>query len=374
MPSRQRSAQTARAVVLAGSTMMLVLVAAVLLSSNAGPSALEASAEDLGTVQEASSKLSKWWKEVGEMQTEVKKFQTEANDKAVDELVHLERVKDLLVELKKQVPMEEPPKQWGYTGDEGPAHWAELDPAYKTCAEGKSQSPINIELDLKQAELPSIGWNLQTGETAVTATTESSEEGRELYNGHTFEVEDVGAPTIVLDGITYTLQQFHTHTPSEHKVAGRHYDMEMHFVHSAEVDGVTKLAVVACFFERGDRSPSFIKKLMRDALPKVAAEAAPLAPGLDFRSIAQEVLVGTVPSKLEAADEFVPNFKNYYTYGGSLTTPPCTEGVTWVVLKNPVSIEGVDVDSLKSLEGKNNRPVQPLNGRIVQDVGGAVGQ
>lgn len=67
------------------------------------------------------------------MQTEVKKFQTEANDKAVDELVHLERVKDLLVELKKQVPLEEPPKHWGYVGEEGPAHWAELDPEYKTC-------------------------------------------------------------------------------------------------------------------------------------------------------------------------------------------------------------------------------------------------
>lgn len=84
-------------------------------------------------MQEASTKLSKWWKEVGEMQTEVKKFQTEANDKAVDELVHLERVKDLLVELKKQVPLEEPPKHWGYEGEEGPAHWAELDPEYKTC-------------------------------------------------------------------------------------------------------------------------------------------------------------------------------------------------------------------------------------------------
>lgn len=82
---------------------------------------------------------------------------------------------------------------------------------------------------------------------------------------------------------SYTLQQFHTHTPSEHKVAGRHYDMEMQFVHSAEVDGVTKLAVIACFYERGDRSPSFVKKLMRDALPKVSADAAPLAQGLDFR-------------------------------------------------------------------------------------------
>ena len=86
-----------------------------------------------GTVKEASTKLGNWWKEVTEMQTEVKKFQTEANDKAVDELVHLERVKDLLVELKKQVPVEQPPKHWTYTGEDGPEHWAELDPAFKTC-------------------------------------------------------------------------------------------------------------------------------------------------------------------------------------------------------------------------------------------------
>jgi carbonic anhydrase len=323
-----------------------------------------------GTVKEASTKLGTWWKEVTEMQSEVKKFQTEANDKAVDELVHLERVKDLLVELKKQVPLEEPPKAWGYTGDAGPEYWADLDPTYKTCGTGKEQSPINFELDLKEAQLPSIGWNLQDNSASVSATTKSDEAGREFYNGHTFEVEDVGSPTIVLDGITYTLKQFYTHTPSEHKVAGRHFDMEMHFVHSAEVDGVTKLAVVACFYEKGDRSPTFIKQLMRQALPKASADPQALTPELDFRSIAQEVLVGTVPSKLEAANEFVPNFKNYFTYSGSLTTPPCTEGVKWVVLKNPVSIEEVDVAALKALEGKNNRPVQPLNGRVVQDVGG----
>ena len=75
------------------------------------------------------------------------------------------------------------------------------------------------------------------------------------------------------------------------------------------------------------------------------------------QSIAQEVLVGTVPTKLEAADEFVPNFKNYYQYSGSLTTPPCAEGVTWVVLKNPVAIEESDLAALSALEGKDNRPV-----------------
>ena len=93
----------------------------------------------------------------------------------------------------------------------------------------------------------------------------------------------MGSPTIVFDGITYTLAQFHTHTPSEHKVAGRHYDMEMHFVHKAVVDGVTKLAVVGCFFEKGDRSPSFIKELMREALPKATSKPTVLAPTLDFR-------------------------------------------------------------------------------------------
>ena len=81
----------------------------------------------------------------------------------------------------------------------------------------------------------------------------------------------------------YTLKQFHTHTPSEHKVAGRHFDMEMHFVHTAEVDGVTKLAVVACFYEKGDRSPTFIKQLMRQAVPGVTADPKELAADLDFR-------------------------------------------------------------------------------------------
>ena len=107
--------------------------------------------------------------------------------------------------------------------------------------------------------------------------------GKEFYNGHTFEVEGMGAPTMVLDGITYTLAQFHTHTPSEHTVAGRYYDMEMHFVHTATVDGVKKLAVIGVFFEKGDSSPRFIRQLMRDALPKATGEPQELAPGLDFR-------------------------------------------------------------------------------------------
>lgn len=92
-------------------------------------------------MKQASAKLGDWWKEVGEMQTEVKKFQSEANDKAVDELVHLQRVKDLLVELKKQVPMDEAPKHWSYSGETGPEHWAELDSKYETCGKFSPTNP-----------------------------------------------------------------------------------------------------------------------------------------------------------------------------------------------------------------------------------------
>jgi len=91
------------------------------------------------------------------------------------------------------------------------------------------------------------------------------------------------------------------------------------------------------------------------------------------QSIAQEVLVGTVPTNPEAADKFVPNLNNYFKYSGSLTTPPCSEGVTWVVLKNPITIEKSDLAALSALEGNNNRPLKPLNGRVVLDVGGRAG-
>jgi len=319
---------------------------------------------------EAAEKLQKWSKEVDELQVEVKKFQSQANNKAVDELVHLARVKDLLKELKEQVPLAPPePKKvhWGYEGEEGPEHWAELSPDFQTCGTGKSQSPINFELNIEEAPLPSIGWELSE---QVAVTTKAPAVGKEFYNGHTFEVEDLGSPTLLLDGTTYSLVQFHFHTPSEHKVAGKHYDMECHFVHTAEVDGVTKLAVVGVFFEVGSgSSPAFIKKLFREALPKATEEPTMLISEFEFRSISQEVLVGSVPTKLEAADAFVPNFKNYFKYQGSLTTPPCTESVQWIVLKNPVNLEQQDLDAIKTLEGKNNRPTQPLNGRTVLDVG-----
>eukprot|EP00286_Rhodomonas_abbreviata_P006805 CAMPEP_0181325138 /NCGR_PEP_ID=MMETSP1101-20121128/20755_1 /TAXON_ID=46948 /ORGANISM="Rhodomonas abbreviata, Strain Caron Lab Isolate" /LENGTH=421 /DNA_ID=CAMNT_0023433405 /DNA_START=6 /DNA_END=1271 /DNA_ORIENTATION=- len=324
--------------------------------------------------QEAAENLQAWSKEVDTMEDQVKEFQAKANSKAINELVHLERVKDLLEELKKQVPETPAPQpiHWGYgDGPNGPAHWGEINAKYETCATGKEQSPINFELNIKDAALPSLGWEFPASSGVSAVKGASSKLGREFYNGHTFEVEDVGGPTLLLDGTTYALQQFHMHTPSEHKVAGKHFDMEMHFVHSAEVDGQTKLAVVAVFFQTGDSTPSEIKKLL-GTLPQVTDTPQAHVDDFEFKGLAQAVLVGSVPSKLEAADAFVPNFKNYFKYGGSFTTPPCTEGVTWVVFKNAVNIEAADLQAVQGLEGKNNRPVQPLNGREVLDVGGGL--
>ncbi|EKX44650.1 hypothetical protein GUITHDRAFT_109427 [Guillardia theta CCMP2712] len=353
-------------------TSAALLLCLVVLVSIGGRKTSVLQEEGTDSKMEAAEKLAKWSKEVNDLEAEVKKFEVEANEKAVDELVHLAKVKDLLNQLKDQVPLEAPPKPWSYEGATGPDHWAELSSDYQLCGTGQQQSPINIELDLQQASLPSLGWVLPKDNAAVTTKTgDSALAGREFYNGHTFEVESLGSPTLLLGGVTYTLEQFHFHTPSEHKVAGRHYDMEMHFVHSAMVDGQKKLAVIAAFFEVGDNSPAFVKQLFETALPSVSSNPTALAPNLDFRGIAQEVLVGTVPTKLESANEFVPNFKNYFQYTGSLTTPPCTEGVTWVVLKNPVDITAADLSAIQNLEGKNSRPTQPLNGRVVLDVGGS---
>ena len=209
----------------------------------------------------ASEKLHEWWGEVKEMQDEVQQFQTEANEKSVDELVHLARVKDLLAELQKQVPEYTPPPpalNWGYgKGPDGPTNWANLSPDFQVCQTGKSQSPINIELDLTAAELPSLGWQLggdipfkvkaNKGTSVIT--------GREFYDGHTFEVDDLGEPVMTVDGIDFVLEEFHFHTPSEHAIAGRHYDAEIQLVHieksqQGSKDPNARRLIAAAFFEK----------------------------------------------------------------------------------------------------------------------------
>ncbi len=217
---------------------------------------------------------------------------------------------------------------WGYTGHEGPANWGELDDAYHTCAVGKSQSPINIG---QAPHAEAKGVKQHYGNTPLKI----------VNNGHTIQVNYGAGSTMDVDGKAYRLLQFHFHSPSEHTQNGSAYPMEAHLVHQAE-DG--SLAVVGVFLKEGKENP-FISKIWKHLPHEVNHEVA-------------------VKEELNVAD-FLPAKKAYFHYSGSLTTPPCSEGVKWFVMDEQVEVSKDQVKQFLGLINENARPVQPLNGREV---------
>ena len=198
---------------------------------------------------------------------------------------------------------------WSYSGQEGPQRWGDINPENATCKLGQLQSPIDIR-----------------------------------NNGHTIQVNyDPGSFVIVGDK-RYQLQQFHFHHPSEERIEGKAYEMVVHLVHS---DGEGHLAVVAVLLRNGGTNP-VIQKLW---------EYLPSAKG-DERTV--------VGMRVNAAN-LLPHSLGYYTFEGSLTTPPCSEGVTWFVLKNPREVSPAQVTTFSKLDPNNARPTQPLNGRIISE-------
>ena len=217
---------------------------------------------------------------------------------------------------------------WGYSGGAGPLHWAELSPEYQACA-GSNQSPVDLT-HFVEADLAPITFSYGQSATEV------------VNNGHTVQVRSAGESEIILDGRAYRLLQFHFHAPSEHRVDGVAFPMEMHLVHAAP-DG--DLAVVAVMFTAGE-GDSVLAELWQNVPRRVGENhvlASPLAPAA-----------------------LLPDDRDYYRLNGSLTTPPCTEGVTWLVMKQPLSASTEQITALSELlAGPNNRPVQPLNARVV---------
>lgn len=186
----------------------------------------------------------------------------------------------------------------------------------------------------------------------------------EEYNGHTFQVSHVDA-TFPYGGVTYKLKQFHTHTVSEHTVDGEHYDMEMQFVHTTDdFTAFNKILVVSVFFKvgAGQGSPTWLRQLS-SAVESAGSSPAQVIP-LDFTEIAESVMIGTLPQNAKFKG-FKPNYNNFWGYQGSLTTPPCTEGVQWLVLTNPIYAEATEIDPFKAKEGDNFRPIQPLYERKI---------
>jgi carbonic anhydrase len=218
---------------------------------------------------------------------------------------------------------------WGYGEAAG---WGDLSAEFKECKLGKEQSPIDIRTKTTQkANLAPIGFDYK----AVA--------GEVVNNGHTIQVNLTDAGSAKLAGGAYQLLQFHFHTPSEEKVDGKSFPMVAHLVHKSAGGG---LGVVAVVFKEG----------RVNAALKPVFEAMP----------AKEGGTSALKTKLNPAD-FLPADKGYYAFKGSLTTPPCSEGVAWQVMKQPVELSKEQIDAFRKLYKMNARPVQPLNGRKIQE-------
>lgn len=217
---------------------------------------------------------------------------------------------------------------WGYSANDGPAHWGALSESFAACREGKSQSPIDI-VDTVDIELPAI---------------ELAHDGSTLAvhnNGHTLQVDVGPGSSLELGGETFGLTGFHVHSPSEHQIGGQSFALEVHFVHTNDRGDLVVLAVL---FSEGhwNRGLETIGLAAPTSVGETAQFSAPIA-----------------------ALDIVPEARAYYRYLGSLTTPPCTEGIRWLVLESSDTIAAEQVDTYIDLIGKDARGLQPLNGRQV---------
>ena len=269
------------------------------------------------------------------------------------------------------------PCPWTYAGAAGPWAWGRIcKKEYAACGIGKSQSPIDIAMNalewdgsLKPEQQQTLGWHIPP-----TAATDfvyyvkgrlGGNTAEESFDGHTFQVEHISA-TLEYDNVVYELKQFHMHTYSEHTFDGAHSDLEIQFVHTTrDHTAFNKELIIAVFFKvvAGQGSPTFLRQLIQ-SIPKLSDVPSKLVP-LDFAEIAQTVMIGSIPHRGPSDRDFSPNFRNYLSYQGSFTTPPCKQGVQWILLRNPVFIYGEDARDLHRLMGNNFRPAQPLNGRTV---------
>ncbi|MBE9504009.1 MAG: carbonic anhydrase family protein [Proteobacteria bacterium] len=219
---------------------------------------------------------------------------------------------------------------WSYDGSTGPSHWGDLKKEYAACKEGKSQSPIDITGAVK-ADLQAIELNYSDSTLKV------------LNNGHAIQVNYGEGSYAVIGGKRYDLLQFHFHGPSENTIDGKGYPLEAHLVHKSE-DG--ELAVIGVVFKEGKKN-SLIQKIW-DYIPNKAGHEMTYL-GLNVN-----------------AKDLLPADKTYYHFSGSLTTPPCSEGVSWNVMTTPIEVSSQQMRRFSSFYKMNARPVQALNERVIQ--------
>jgi|APMI01.1.fsa_nt_gi carbonic anhydrase len=228
-------------------------------------------------------------------------------------------------------PLEHHEIHWGYDGDGGPPNWAGMKPEWQLCGNGERQSPIDIREGIK-VELEPIRFDYKLSEFRV------------VDNGHTIQVNLGQGNTMSVMGRMYDLVQFHFHRPSEERINGRGFDMVVHLVHK-DLDG--RLAVVAVLLERGQAHP-LIQALWNNLPLEKNSDYSPEGVSIDL-------------------NQLLPENRNYYTYMGSLTTPPCSEGVLWMVMKQPAQLSAEQIGIFSRLYPMNARPVQSVRGRLIKE-------
>ena len=231
--------------------------------------------------------------------------------------------------LREAVASEQGRVKWGYTGKEGPQNWSNLSPEYQVCQAGLQQSPINLQQAIN-ADFSDLAITSQ----AVALKIEN--------NGHTIQVNPEPGNSLILDETSYELIQFHFHHPSEHRVDNQSYPMELHFVHQSAAGN---LAVLGVFLKEGRENVAL--KPIWDVMPaQKKAEAPILGTTLDISVL-------------------FPNPHKTYRYFGSLTTPPCSEPVKWVVFQEPIEISKAQIEQFRQIFPLNARPIQTLNRRFI---------
>ena len=224
-----------------------------------------------------------------------------------------------------------PALHWSYEGQGGPEHWSELGDEFKTCTTGQYQSPIDIQR-VFDTKMPALALNFHIDTETI------------VNNGHTIQITVQDGDDFMLDGDAFVLKQFHFHTPSENHIFGRAFPLEAHFVHA---NAAGELAVVAVMFEQGAENKTL----------------TPLIDSIPQRQDSVEIM----KQRVDLAG-LLPQDKHYHRFSGSLTTPPCTEGVRWLVMKQPVMLSTRQLAKFQqALKHANNRPLQRLHGRIVVD-------
>jgi carbonic anhydrase len=222
-----------------------------------------------------------------------------------------------------------PEHTWDYGESKGPTHWGDLKPEFAPCKNGHRQSPIDI-LNPQKADLPPIQFDYKPSALHI------------IDNGHTVMINYGPGSFMAVAGKKYALKQFHFHRPSEEKINGKGYEMVVHLVH-ADQDG--KLAVVAVLLQKGADNP-VVHELWNDLPKEKEKEESPDSVQIDIAGL-------------------LPVDHGYYTFPGSLTTPPCSEDVAWFVLKRPVTVSAAEIEQFSKLYQHNARPTQPLYDRVV---------